>query len=113
MNFQPHPNVLQGRQAVVQVVGLENETDPPSHHHQSWKVCASQFFAQHSNTPLLHAPQTAHQSQHGRFSAARGAYQDDDFATPDGQVNVVEHTDGRRTMTKGMAQLIGLDRKRS
>ena len=90
MNLQSHADILQRGEALVQVMGLEDEAKPPPTSDEGILVRPGQFCPKELDATLLDLSQAADQSEQRGLSGARCAEQHRELAARDLDVDVEE-----------------------
>jgi hypothetical protein len=75
MHLRAHHHVLPGRQAFMQVVGLEDEAQLAPHGDQSGLVRPREFLPHQPQAALLNRPQAADQRQQRGLARTRRPHQ--------------------------------------
>ncbi len=70
VDLQAHHHVLPRRQAVMQIVGLEDEAETPAHVDPGDLVGLKQLPFQQPDAPAMNLTQTTHECQKRGFSGA-------------------------------------------
>jgi hypothetical protein len=88
MHLQAHADVLHRGQAVVQVMGLEDEAELASAGHEGRLVRTGEFLPQQVYASPLNLTQAAEERQERRFARARGSKEHRQLPPVDRKIDV-------------------------